>query len=307
MAPRARRRRRSPRPLISVPRPIATPRRGLTFSPSIVVFALLTVAVSPSVRYLAVQLLRFAKPPTIAVNDPATAVVEVDEADDLLRPARAVRARARDSTATPGRDPYTLSADADGAWATDVDLRRGRNQFEVSALDPDTGKRSESSVALLITVPFLEIEAPTLSVDQPAEGATYENGAIPVQGRATNATSVVVSAIYTGPGRRARRATARRRPRPPAAPPPMTVPVADDGTYARRSSSRPGIGPSPSPPRTPRARPTSLTRNVTVAYQGVTVAVDDQGRPGLAQGLGRRQGGRRDRDGRQGLLIGQGR
>ena len=51
-------------------------------------------------------------------------------------------------------------------------------------------------------MPFLVIEAPTLTVDQPAEGATFENGAIPVAGRATNAASVVVSADVRGPVRR---------------------------------------------------------------------------------------------------------
>jgi hypothetical protein len=41
---------------------------------------------------------------------------------------------------------------------------------------------------------------PTLTVDQPADGATFENGAIPIQGRTTNAGTVVVTAEYLGPG-----------------------------------------------------------------------------------------------------------
>ena len=69
---------REPQAVISTPKPIAAPRRGLTFSPSLVVFALLTIAVLAFAGYLAVQLLRFAKPPTIAVTEPATAVVDVD-------------------------------------------------------------------------------------------------------------------------------------------------------------------------------------------------------------------------------------
>ena len=79
-----------------------------------------------------------------------------------------------------------------------MDLRRGRNQFDVNALDPDTGKHSDDTIHLFITVPFLVIEAPTLTVDQPAEGASYENGAIPVAGKATNAETVVVSAAWVG-------------------------------------------------------------------------------------------------------------
>ncbi len=61
---------REPQAVITVPRPIATPRKGLTFSPSLVVFALLSVAVLAFAAYLGVQLLRFAKPPTIAVTAP---------------------------------------------------------------------------------------------------------------------------------------------------------------------------------------------------------------------------------------------
>ena len=88
-----------------------------------------------------------------------------------------------------------MTATSDGTWAADVDLRRGRNQFDVSALDPDTGKHSEETIQPVHhrAVPR-QIEAPTLTVDQPAEGASFENGAIPVAGKATNATSVVVSA-----------------------------------------------------------------------------------------------------------------
>ena len=59
---------RSAAPAIVVPRPIAAPRQGLTFSPSIVVAALLTVVVLAFGAYLGVQVLRFAKPPTIAVT-----------------------------------------------------------------------------------------------------------------------------------------------------------------------------------------------------------------------------------------------
>ena len=65
-------------------------------------------------------------------------------------------------------------------------------------LDPDTGKHSDETIRLFITVPFLVIEAPTLTVDQPSDGASFENGAIPVAGRATNAATVVVSAAYVG-------------------------------------------------------------------------------------------------------------
>ena len=174
-------------PAIVVPKPIATPRKGLTFSPGIVVAALLTVVVVAFGAYLGIQVLRFSKPPTIAVTQPATNVIDVDESTTRYTLMGDTLPGATVSIATPGRDPYQVTATSDGKWSADVDLRRGRNQFDVNALDPDTGKHSDDTIHLFITVPFLVIEAPTLTVDQPAEGASYENGAIPVAGKATNA------------------------------------------------------------------------------------------------------------------------
>lgn len=269
---------REPQPAIAVPRPIAAPRRGLTFSPSLVVFALLTVFVLAFAAYLGVQLLRFAKPPTIEVTDPAVAVLEVDEdaTDYLLRGTSAPLATI--SIATPGRDPYSVSADPDGDWNVTVELRRGRNQFEVSAVDPDTGKRSETSVSLFITVPFLTIEAPTLTVDQPADGATFENGAIPVQGRTTNAASVVVSASYTGPsGPPPTGEGASATQPPPTVPDPVTVEVDSDGTFTTPFELTAGTWAITVTASSPEGKTTAITRSVTVAYKGVNLVVSVDG------------------------------
>jgi len=265
---------REPQAVIAVPRPIAAPRRGLTFSPSLIVFALLVFFVVAFGVYLSIQLLRFAKPPTIAVTDPSVAVLDVDETATsyLLRGTSAPKASV--SVATPGRDPYNATADADGQWTTKVDLRRGRNQFEVSAIDPDTGKRSENSVSLIITVPFLQIEAPTLTVDQPADGVTYENGAIPVQGKATNAASVVVRATYTGP---AGPSAGGPTPAPPKAPEPVTVPVGEDGTFSTPYELVAGKWAITITASSAEGKTAALTRNVTVAYKGVNLVVSIEG------------------------------
>jgi cytoskeletal protein RodZ len=260
------------RPAITVPKPIAPPRRALTFSPSLIVFAILTVAVIAFGAYLGVQLLRFAKPPTIAVTEPAVAVVEVDDSVEsyVLRGMSAPGATV--TIATPGRDPYRVTADADGTWAASVELRRGRNPFEVSALDPETGKASESSVALEINVPFLTIEAPTLTVDQPAEGATYENGAIPVGGTAKNATSVTVRASYQGPPTTSTD-TSAPTPAPPSPPEAVTVPVSEDGTYATPLELTAGRWAITVTAAGDQTKTASLTRNVIVDYNGITVAI----------------------------------
>lgn len=266
---------REPQAVIAVPRPIVTPRPGLTFSPSLVVFALLSIAVLAFAVYLGVQLLRFAKPPTIAVTNPAVAVVEVDEGATEFVMRGTTTAGATVSIATPGRDPYSVSADADGDWNATVELRRGQNPFEVSSVDPDTGKQSEETVSLLITVPFLVIEAPTLTVDQPSEGATFENGAIPVQGRTTNADSVVVSARYTGPTEPVAEDAAT--PAPPEAPDPVTVPVGADGAFSTPFELTTGRWAITVTASSEEGKTASLTRNVSVVFKGVNLVVSIDG------------------------------
>lgn len=262
-------------PVIAVPRPIAAPRQGLTFSPSILVVALLTVFVLAFGAYLALQIMRFAKPPSIAVTEPRSAVLEVDEDVTRYTLRGVTLPGATVSIATPGRDPYQISAGPDGEWATEVDLRRGRNQFDVSAVDPETGKRSEETIRLFITVPFLEIESPTLAVDQPAEGTTYENGAIPVAGRASNATSVEVSAEYVGPSTPTAEGVAS--PAPPAVPAPITIEVADDGSFSTPYELTAGTWKITVTASNPQGRSSALTRTVTVVFRGVNLVVNVEG------------------------------
>jgi hypothetical protein len=259
-------------PAIVVPKPIAAPRKGLTFSPGIVVVALLTVVIVAFGAYLGIQVLRFTKPPTIAVSQPATAVVDVDDTTTTYTLEGSSLPGATVSIATPGRDPLLVTASSTGAWAADVDLRRGRNQFDVSAVDPDTGKHSETTVHLFITVPFLVIEAPTLTVDQPFDGASFENGAIPVAGHVTNATSVVVTAKYLGPSGSPPSAGGGTPAAPPT-PPSVTAPVADDGTYNTPYELTAGRWTITVTASSPEGKTASLTRNVTVVYKGVNLVV----------------------------------
>jgi hypothetical protein len=121
-------------------------------------------------------------------------------------------------------------------------------------------------------VPFLVIEAPTLTVDQPSEGASFENGAIPVAGHATNAASVVVSATYLGPSAPA---SGAGKPTPPTPPTPtsVTAPVADDGTYTTPFELIEGRWAITVSASSAEGKIQSLTRNVTVVYKGVNLVV----------------------------------
>src|ERR687889_2539719 len=69
----------APEAAIVPPRPLAEPSRPLNFSPQVVVAALLTAGVVLFFIYLGAQLLRYSRPPELAVTSPATAVFEVSE------------------------------------------------------------------------------------------------------------------------------------------------------------------------------------------------------------------------------------
>jgi hypothetical protein len=177
------------------------------------------------------------------------------------------------SVTVAGRQPVQTTASASGTWSADVELRRGKNEFLVSAQDPDTLKNAENPVPIVITVPFPEVLAPTLTVDQPAEGASIENGAIPVQGTTANAKSVTVSATYTGGGGTT---GSKATPAPPA---PQTADIGDDGSFNIPLELTAGNWSLTVTAASPEGKTTSLTRNVTVRYKGVNLVVSVKGGP----------------------------
>jgi len=128
-------------PAIVLPRPLAEPSRPLNFSPSVVVAALLTAGVVLFFIYLSAQLLRYSRPPDLAVTNPAQAVIDVDESTATYRLAGTSSPGATITIRTRGQDqPYRTTALASGEWSLQVDLRRGRNQFEIDAVNPETGR-----------------------------------------------------------------------------------------------------------------------------------------------------------------------
>ena len=199
------------------------------------------------------------------------------------------------SITAPGRDqPYRVTALADGSWSVDVDLRRGRNQFDITATIRIPAS-SRSPRTQVINVPFSAIQAPTLTVSQPVDGTTYENGAIPVQGTTTNAKTVTVAAAFLGPVGAAApapkpttRPTASGGPGSSSAPAGgTTVAVADDGSFSTPVELTQGRWAITITATSDQGKTASLTRNVTVAYKGVNLVVTINGGPGLDQGLGR--------------------
>jgi cytoskeletal protein RodZ len=280
-------------PVVVAPRTIVDPPRPLAFSPSVVVAALMTFGVVVFGIYLAVQLLRFAKPPTLAVTNPATAVVDVDESATSFQLQGTSTPGATVTVSIPGStQPYRVTALSDGTWSVQVDLRRGTNQFDIDAIDPETGKPTETPQKVIIKVPYLVIQAPTLTVSQPQDGTTFENGAIPVEGMTTNAKQVTVTAVYLGPPGSTVDVTPPPTPVPsptptlapgaspgPTAAPPNTtvVDVADDGTFSTPLELTQGRWSITITATSAEGKTSSLTRTVTVAYKGVNLVVNISG------------------------------
>jgi len=276
----------TPKQVLSVPKPIVQPRAGLHFSPGIVVAALLTVLIIAIGAWLGVQVMRFAKPPTLAVTSPRDATLQLDENATSYTLAGTSIPGANITIETAGGS-VNATADSVGAWSLPVDLRRGKNEFQVDASDPDTGKHAEQPVQIVITVPLSVIEAPALTVDEPADGTTFENGAIRVSGTAQNAKQVAISAVWEGPADGAPAPSAPASAAPsgspsgPTPPPPVTVTVADDGTW--------NTGDTPLQLTTGRWKiiatasnadgkaSATLERHVAIAYKGINLVVTIKG------------------------------
>jgi cytoskeletal protein RodZ len=282
-----------PRQVLAVPKPIAQPRRRLQFSPGVVVAALLTVLIVAVGVYLGVQVMRFAKPPTLAVTSPREASITLDE-DATKYTLQGTSIPGATITIELAGGTRQVSADSTGFWSQEIELRRGKNQFRIDAMDPETGKHAERAMEVVISVPFREIEAPGLTVAQPEEGATFQNGAIPVQGTATNATKVTVEATYLGPVASTGAPVVSpppaasagpggsAAPAPTAAPggptiAPVTVTVGDDGTWNTPLQLTTGRWSIVVTASNDQGKTNSLTRTVAVAYKGVNLVVSIKG------------------------------
>jgi cytoskeletal protein RodZ len=274
----------APEAVIVPPRPLEEPKRPLHFSPSVVIAGLLTFVVIAFFVYLGSQLLRYSKPPELTVTNPATAVLKVDEDATTYRLAGKTSPGSIVTISAPGRAELTATAQSSGEWNVQVDLRRGDNRFKITARNPETGKEAETPREVVIQVPFLAVQAPALSISQPVDGTTYGNGAIAVEGTATNATTVSITARFLGvdgePPPSAAPPTAAPSGPAPSASPDATVDVEEDGTFAfpplDLEAGRWAITVTAT---SAEGKTAAQTRTITVAYEGVNLVVNIRGGP----------------------------
>jgi hypothetical protein len=127
-----------------------------------------------------------------------------------------------------------------------------------------------------------------LTLDSPAEGAQFENGAIPVRGTTSNAVTVTVKAVQTANADGAPIASAAPPTEPPApggsdepqpATPdgptvgPVTVDVGEDGSFDTPLDLSEGKWVIVVTATSQEGKSTTLTRNVSIVYKGVNLVV----------------------------------
>ena len=263
-----------------MPRPLEAPRQGLTFSPAVVVAALLTVLIAVFAVFLGVQLIRFAKPPTLAVTDPATAVIDVaeDATAYTLRGTSIPNAHDHRRLRPARTQPYRESADSAGNWQVDVELRRGRNQFDINALDADTGKTADTPARVFITVPFNVVEAPALTVDSAGRGGAVRERRDPGQGLDHERED----RLDLGDPHRAAEGRPGDQPAPSApagapdvGPPPSTSTA--DGTFDAPLDLAAGKWQIAVTATSRGGQDRRATRNVAITYSGVNLVVEIKG------------------------------
>ncbi len=259
-------------PVLVVPKGVQAPRRPLVIPTGLIAAGLVALAAVAILAYIAFQLVRFAEPPGLAVTDPAESVVTVAEKTTAYTLRGTTIPGGEVTIDVPGRDSIQVTAGSDGAWLKTVDLRNGKNQFVITARDPKTQSTAKEPVQLIINVPLSAVLAPTLTVDSPAEGASFQNGAIPVSGHTSNATAVTVSAAFVAPD-----ASLGPSSRPASNPRPVNADVADDGSFSSSLDLTAGSWAVSVTALSDAGKTTTVTRSITVAYKGVVLVIDVKG------------------------------
>ena len=159
-------------PMLVVPAGLEVPRQSLTIGRGTIIAVLLAVGVVAFAAYLVMQLVRFSQPPNVAVTDPLAAVTQADVGATSYTLRGTSLPGATVAIDTPGRETVRVTAGSDGRWSSQVELIRGRNQFDVTATDPDTGKTTPTPETVYITVPIGGSITPGPSATPASTGAS---------------------------------------------------------------------------------------------------------------------------------------
>jgi cytoskeletal protein RodZ len=199
--------RRAERPTVAPPpRPLTTPRRGLTLTPGLFMAGLLGLVVLGFTGFIALQLMRAAETTSVTLTNPPSLVSEVNSERILLtgisQPGAAVTIHG------PGEQLYSTTANETGSWSREVPLTHGHNDFRIDAMDPVT-RRPSDPLNVIVTVPLparSPAASPTALAPAPIEldlrspaGSTQEASRRVTVSGTTSATRVTIIGEYIGP------------------------------------------------------------------------------------------------------------
>ena len=162
---------------------------------SLLGLGLIGLGVLAATAFLMIQLIRFASPPGLSVVSPR---------EEVLTLSAETRVAVIRGTAGAGTiiliergvgDSVTTEADASGIWSVEVPLGGGRNEVDISALDPATGSSSGDAVRRVFIVNLPVSDAPRLDLTSPTAGLRVSGGAVPVA--VTSEPNSIVSVTAT--------------------------------------------------------------------------------------------------------------
>jgi len=291
-------RRGEPVAVTPPPQPLTAPRRGLTFTPGVLIAAVLSVVVLLFAGYIGLQLVRFSQVPAITLEGDRFIRLPEDATTHLLRGTAGARAVINISGPNGGII-QTANADENGAWLSELGVSKGRNDFTLVARDPETS-RDSAPLEVIVTVavpatpaaalsagaspapaaspaatlapgatattPPLATVVPVgvtavLAVAEPQDGATIQNELLDVRGT-SDAAEVTVQAAWAGEGPKPKGGGSQTlRVRNGSFEGRMVLPA---GLWAVTVSTAPREG----------ITPAATTRSIEVRHTGLTVTVE---------------------------------
>src|SRR3954469_4585467 len=145
---------RIPQIIAIPPQPLVEPKGHLRFTRGIFVGALLIVVIVGFLGYVGFQLLRFSHPPVVTLG--AANIQTLEEAASKYTLAGTVDLPYA-LISVSGPDSFQKSTDANslGGWSLEVPVTKGRNDFAITARDPQLPPdKGSTPVNVILTVPI---------------------------------------------------------------------------------------------------------------------------------------------------------
>lgn len=166
-------------------------RRGLVFTPVLLLPVVFAGAVVLFAAFLYNQFVSFVVAPRLEVTDPATDMI-VEQPEIVLRGITVPGGRVTVTIAPGPARVSDVRADADGRFAVTLRLRPGANQIRVEVVDASGKVNSVERIVRVESVGSVPAP-PELVVDEPAEGASFADGQVLVAGRTEPTATLLVN------------------------------------------------------------------------------------------------------------------